>query len=94
MASLTFVLVDNMLSFYFTVQYVLFSSFFMIKLNQYVPNLEAVDAKKTYPKEYTTWREDPANFCMDGRYPVRDLWKAARDCWKEILLSPVRFVCH
>ncbi|RYR36015.1 hypothetical protein Ahy_A10g051077 isoform B [Arachis hypogaea] len=58
------------------------------KLNQYVHNLEAVDAKRIYPKEYITWREDPANFVMNGRYPVRDLWGAARACWKEILLSP------
>ena len=83
--------VDNMFSFYIIVQTVLFPPFFVLKLNQYVPNLEAVDAKRIYPKEYTTWREDPANFSMNGRYPVRDLWEAARVCWKDILLSPVRF---
>jgi hypothetical protein len=65
---------------------------FTIKLNQFVSNLEAVDAKQIYQEEYRIWREDPANFLMNGRYPVRDLWKAARDCWKEILLSPVRFL--
>lgn len=65
----------------------------MIKLNQYVPHLEAADAKRIYPKEYTIWREDPANFIMNGRYPARDLWITARDCWKEMLLSPVRFLC-
>ncbi|QCD76755.1 probable 2-carboxy-D-arabinitol-1-phosphatase [Vigna unguiculata] len=47
-----------------------------------------VDAKRIYPKEYTIWREDPANFVMNGRYPARDLWITARDCWKEMLLSP------
>ncbi|XP_052734813.1 probable 2-carboxy-D-arabinitol-1-phosphatase isoform X2 [Vigna angularis] len=47
-----------------------------------------VDAKRIYPKEYTIWREDPANFIMNGRYPARDLWITARDCWKEMLLSP------
>ncbi|XP_014519166.1 probable 2-carboxy-D-arabinitol-1-phosphatase isoform X2 [Vigna radiata var. radiata] len=46
------------------------------------------DAKRIYPKEYTIWREDPANFIMNGRYPARDLWITARDCWKEMLLSP------
>lgn len=85
--------VDNMFSFYITVLSVSFPPFFIIKLNQYVPNLEAVDAMQIYPKEYTIWREDPANFIMNGRYPVRDLWKAAKDCWKEMLLSPVRFLC-
>ena len=64
----------------------------MHKLSQYVPNLEAVDAKRIYPKEYISWREDPSNFIMNGRYPIRDLWEAARVAWKEILLTPVRFL--
>ncbi|KAK2447260.1 protein-serine/threonine phosphatase [Trifolium repens] len=54
----------------------------------HLEGLKNVDAKQIYQEEYTIWREDPANFVMNGRYPVRDLWKAARDCWKEILLSP------
>lgn len=80
-----------MFSFYIIVQSILLPPLFKLKLNQYVPNLEAVDAKQIYSKEYTTWREDPANFCINGRYPVRDLWEAAGGCWKEMLLSPVRF---
>ncbi|KAG7012431.1 putative 2-carboxy-D-arabinitol-1-phosphatase [Cucurbita argyrosperma subsp. argyrosperma] len=51
-------------------------------------NLEAVDAKKIYPKEYTTWREDPAKFCVNGVYPLRKIWVTAREAWREILLSP------
>ncbi|KAK7246511.1 hypothetical protein RIF29_41380 [Crotalaria pallida] len=54
----------------------------------HLEGMKNVDAKQVYPKEYTTWREDPANFYMNGRYPVRDLWQAARVCWKEMLLSP------
>ncbi|KAK7412342.1 hypothetical protein VNO78_03797 [Psophocarpus tetragonolobus] len=54
----------------------------------HLEGMRNVDAKIIYPKEYTIWREDPANFLMNGRYPVRDLWKAARDCWREMLLSP------
>ncbi|TKY71696.1 2-carboxy-D-arabinitol-1-phosphatase protein [Spatholobus suberectus] len=54
----------------------------------HLEGMKNVDAKQIYPKEYTIWREDPANFHMNGRYPVRDLWIAARDCWKEMLLSP------
>lgn len=74
---------------------VLFPPFFIIhKLNQYVPTLEAADAKKIYTEEYKTWREDPANFFIDGRYPIRDLWGDARDVWKEILLTPVRSSCY
>ncbi|XP_027336506.1 probable 2-carboxy-D-arabinitol-1-phosphatase [Abrus precatorius] len=54
----------------------------------HLEGMRNVDAKQIYPKEYRTWREDPANFFMNGRYPVQDLWEAARDCWKEILFSP------
>ncbi|KAK7327887.1 hypothetical protein VNO77_21980 [Canavalia gladiata] len=54
----------------------------------HLEGMKNVDAKQIYTKEYKSWREDPANFYMNSRYPVRDLWKAARDCWKEILLSP------
>ncbi|XP_028788752.1 probable 2-carboxy-D-arabinitol-1-phosphatase [Neltuma alba] len=46
------------------------------------------DAKKIYPEDYTTWREDPANFFINGRYPLRDLWIDARRAWKKILLTP------
>ncbi|PON58428.1 Histidine phosphatase, partial [Parasponia andersonii] len=51
-------------------------------------NLKAVDAKQIYPKEYTTWREDPASFQVNGIYPLRKVWGTAREAWKEILLTP------
>nr|KJB69518.1 hypothetical protein B456_011G027700 [Gossypium raimondii] len=54
----------------------------------YKYNLEAVDAKVIYPKEYITWREDPANFYVNGVYPLRRLWATARDAWREILFTP------
>ncbi|KAF7119770.1 hypothetical protein RHSIM_Rhsim13G0177900 [Rhododendron simsii] len=50
--------------------------------------LEAEDARQIYPKEYTTWREDPSNFCINGVYPVRMLWETANEAWKEILFTP------
>ncbi|KAK6797509.1 hypothetical protein RDI58_005211 [Solanum bulbocastanum] len=46
------------------------------------------DAKRIYPKEYTTWREDPSNFCVDGVYPLQKLWGRAHEAWEEILLTP------
>lgn len=52
--------------------------------------LEAVDARQIYPKEYTTWREDPSNFSVNGIYPIRKLWETASEAWKEILFTPVR----
>lgn len=51
-------------------------------------NMEAVDARQRYPVEYTTWREDPANFSVNGVYPIRRLWGTAREAWREILLTP------
>ncbi|KAI4296741.1 hypothetical protein L6164_036670 [Bauhinia variegata] len=54
----------------------------------HLEGMRNVDAKKIYPKEYTEWREDPANFYINGKYPVRDLWFDARDAWKRILLTP------
>lgn len=59
-----------------------------IRLNR-AQNLEAVDARQLYPKEYTSWREDPSNFEVNGVYPVRKLWGTAREAWREILSSPV-----
>ncbi|KAF5474406.1 hypothetical protein F2P56_006307 [Juglans regia] len=54
----------------------------------FLEGMKNVDAKERYPKEYTTWREDPANFYVNGVYPVRKLWGTAREAWREILLSP------
>jgi len=51
--------------------------------------LEAAEAKKKYPELYTSWREDPANFNVDGIYPIRELWVTAREAWREILSTPV-----
>ncbi|KAF2599725.1 hypothetical protein F2Q68_00007681 [Brassica cretica] len=31
------------------------------------------------------WQEDPANFLIDGHYPVRELWSRARSCWNGVL---------
>ncbi|KAL5575419.1 hypothetical protein UlMin_017118 [Ulmus minor] len=54
----------------------------------YLEGMKNVDAKERYPKEYMTWREDPASFQVNGVYPVRNLWGTAREAWKEILLTP------
>lgn len=51
--------------------------------------MEAEDAKQRFPKEYTTWREDPINFNVNGNYPIRDLWGTAAEAWREILSNPV-----
>ncbi|XP_020081328.1 probable 2-carboxy-D-arabinitol-1-phosphatase isoform X2 [Ananas comosus] len=53
-----------------------------------ISRAKAADAKKKYPELYTKWREDPANFHVEGVYPIRRLWGTAREAWKEILFSP------
>lgn len=58
-------------------------------LNEF-QHLEAEDAKRIYPKEYTMWRQDPSSFNVNGVYPVRQLWDTAKIAWKEILFTPVR----
>ncbi|XP_058095841.1 probable 2-carboxy-D-arabinitol-1-phosphatase isoform X5 [Magnolia sinica] len=54
----------------------------------FLEGMKNVDAKKKYPELYTTWREDPVNFNVNGIYPVRKLWGTAREAWREILSTP------
>lgn len=54
----------------------------------FLEGMKNVDAKVIYPKEYVTWRENPANFYVNGVYPLRKLWATAREAWREILLTP------
>ncbi|XP_059670926.1 probable 2-carboxy-D-arabinitol-1-phosphatase [Cornus florida] len=54
----------------------------------FLQGMKNVDARQRYPKEYKMWREDPSNFSVNGVYPVRELWKAASEAWKEILFTP------
>ncbi|XAR59153.1 2-carboxy-D-arabinitol-1-phosphatase [Bertholletia excelsa] len=54
----------------------------------YLEGMKNVDARQKYPKEFTTWREDPSNFSVNGVYPIRKLWETAKEAWKEILLTP------
>lgn len=51
----------------------------------FLEGMTNADAKKNYPELYNAWREDPANFHVDGIYPIRRLWGTARWAWKEIL---------
>ncbi|KAK9714683.1 hypothetical protein RND81_06G112000 [Saponaria officinalis] len=54
----------------------------------FLEGMKNEDAKKIYPKEYTTWREDPVNFHVNGVYPIKKLWDTATDAWREILSTP------
>ncbi|KAG8052487.1 hypothetical protein GUJ93_ZPchr0001g30989 [Zizania palustris] len=54
----------------------------------FLEGMTNADAKREYPELYTRWREDPANFHVNGIYPIRKLWGTSREAWKEILLTP------
>ncbi|XP_021726450.1 probable 2-carboxy-D-arabinitol-1-phosphatase isoform X1 [Chenopodium quinoa] len=54
----------------------------------FLEGMKNEDAKQRYPKEYTTWREDPVNFNVNGTYPIRDLWVTTAETWREILSNP------
>jgi len=45
------------------------------------------EGKALYGEAYKTWQKDPANFQIDGHYPVRELWERALSCWSDILNS-------
>ncbi|XP_020592975.1 probable 2-carboxy-D-arabinitol-1-phosphatase isoform X2 [Phalaenopsis equestris] len=54
----------------------------------FLEGMTNADAKKNFPELYNTWREDPSNFNVYGVYPIRKLWDAAREAWREILSMP------
>lgn len=55
----------------------------------FLEGMTNADAKKQYPELYTKWREDPANFHVNGIYPIRKLWgMIARQACEQILLTP------
>ncbi|GMH37851.1 hypothetical protein BSKO_05735 [Bryopsis sp. KO-2023] len=41
-----------------------------------------------YPEEFRAWREKPLSFCIDGHYPVREVFDEAKEAWKIIMKAP------
>lgn len=50
------------------------------------------EGKTKFGSTYHQWLTDPANFNIDGHYPVRELWARARSCWTKILTHESRSV--
>lgn len=50
------------------------------------------EGKEKFGEAYQEWQTNPANFSIDGNYPVRQLWERARNCWDKILLHDSRSV--
>ncbi len=56
-----------------------------------MPAFEGLTAQEVtlrFPELAFSYRYDPANLVLDGRYPVRELWTQAQAAWTEILASP------
>ncbi|GJN38248.1 hypothetical protein PR202_gb27273 [Eleusine coracana subsp. coracana] len=53
----------------------------------FLEGMTNADATKQYPELYTRWREDSANFHVNGIYPLKELWGTAKQAWEEILLT-------
>jgi len=45
------------------------------------------EAEKEYGEVYKLWKKHPAQFEIDGHYPVRELWFRASMAWQSILRS-------
>lgn len=41
--------------------------------------------KSKFGANYAAWKADPANFEIDGHFPVRELWERGAECWEEVL---------
>eukprot|EP01026_Neomeris_dumetosa_P069674 TRINITY_DN6899_c0_g1_i10.p2 TRINITY_DN6899_c0_g1~~TRINITY_DN6899_c0_g1_i10.p2 ORF type:complete len:118 (-),score=8.52 TRINITY_DN6899_c0_g1_i10:29-382(-) len=47
--------------------------------------MKNTDAAEQYSEEYRSWRETPAVFNIDGRFPVLEVFVQARKAWVQIL---------
>lgn len=44
------------------------------------------DGKDKFGERYAKWKKDPAEFEIDGHYPVRELWERATTVWRDVLM--------
>ena len=42
----------------------------------------AAEAATSHREAFTTWRERPAEFNFDGRYPLLEVFDRAAEAWK------------
>ena len=57
-------------------------------------NVTAADAAKKDPEQFKIWREDPANFSFEGRYPLREVYDKAAQAWKGMSAALLRCNQH
>ncbi len=46
------------------------------------------EVARQFPERFVVYRQTPAHFELEGRYPVVELWAQARSAWEQILKSP------
>lgn len=44
--------------------------------------MDAAEAATNHREAFTTWRERPAEFNFDGRYPLLEVFDRAAEAWK------------
>lgn len=44
--------------------------------------MNAAEAATNHREAFTTWRERPAEFNFDGRYPLLEVFERAAEAWK------------
>eukprot|EP00898_Chlorokybus_atmophyticus_P007104 jgi/Chlat1/7395/Chrsp6S07424 len=54
---------------------------------RFLQGMYNADAAILHAEDFRFWRTEPENFCVDGTYPVRELWEHARAAWRDILLG-------
>ena len=58
---------------------------FCVLIKRVMQGLYKDEGKRLYGDQYLKWKKDPANFEIDGHFPVRELWYRASLCWQKIL---------
>jgi broad specificity phosphatase PhoE len=47
--------------------------------------LRKQEGKSKLGVQYAAWKAAPADFEIDGHFPVRELWERGAECWQEVL---------
>ncbi|KAL3143690.1 hypothetical protein ABBQ38_002486 [Trebouxia sp. C0009 RCD-2024] len=54
----------------------------------WLEGMKQSEAATNHREAFSTWRERPAEFHFDGRYPLLEVFDRAAQAWKEILEAP------
>ncbi|KAL0018740.1 hypothetical protein WJX79_004921 [Trebouxia sp. C0005] len=54
----------------------------------WMEGMKQAEAATNHRDDFATWRERPAEFNFDGRYPLLEVFDRAAEAWKEILEAP------